>query len=160
MTFADRRPRLLADVEAFCQELRPVEVLRHVEHRFNDQVLPLARKHHARHARAARIRRRGADATSYLLALARIGREGTGPLGLFFSGTSIGQYPILHWGNDEQKRRYLPADASRRQGAGVRSDRAGRRQQPAGDDHHLPPRRRPGFRLNEGQIFDLQWRHL
>jgi alkylation response protein AidB-like acyl-CoA dehydrogenase len=30
----------------------------------------------------------------------------------FFSGhTSIGQYPILTWGNEEQKRRYLPPSA-------------------------------------------------
>src|SRR5919204_1643172 len=44
-------------------------------------------------------------------ALARIGREGTG-VRTFFSGhTSIGEYPILTWGNEEQKRRYLPAAA-------------------------------------------------
>src|ERR671935_57063 len=42
-------------------------------------------------------------------ALARIGREGTG-VRTFFSGhTSIGEYPIMTWGNEEQKRRYLPA---------------------------------------------------
>src|SRR2546421_597100 len=37
--------RLAADVEAFCQELRPVEELCYVEHRFNDQLVPLAKKH-------------------------------------------------------------------------------------------------------------------
>src|SRR5437667_460413 len=37
--------KLLADVEAFCQEIRPIEELCYVEYRFNDQVLPLARKH-------------------------------------------------------------------------------------------------------------------
>jgi alkylation response protein AidB-like acyl-CoA dehydrogenase len=52
---------------------------------------------------------RGADTVTYARALARIGREGTG-VRTFFSGhTSIGQYPILTWGNDEQKNRYLPA---------------------------------------------------
>src|SRR5207244_13161823 len=51
----------------------------------------------------------GADTVTYARALARIGREGTG-VRTFFSGhTSIGQYPILTWGNDDQKRRYLPA---------------------------------------------------
>src|SRR6187399_2615507 len=44
MTPADQR-RLLDDVEAFCQEVRPVEELCYVEHRFNDQVLPLAKKY-------------------------------------------------------------------------------------------------------------------
>ena len=37
--------------------------------------------------------------------------KGTG-VRTFFSGhTSIGEYPILTWGNEEQKRRYLPAAA-------------------------------------------------
>lgn len=111
MTSADRQ-RLLADVEAFCQELRPVEELCYVEHRFNDQVLPLARKHHLLAMPVPQeFGGRGADATSYLLALARIGREGTGPRTFFSGHTSIGQVPILHWGSDEQKRRYLPATA-------------------------------------------------
>src|SRR5438552_15214849 len=54
---------------------------------------------------------READTVTYARALARIGREGTG-VRTFFSGhISIGQYPILTWGNEEQKRRYLPAAA-------------------------------------------------
>ncbi|HMP59651.1 MAG TPA: acyl-CoA dehydrogenase, partial [Gemmatales bacterium] len=41
--------------------------------------------------------------------IARIGREGTG-VRTFFSGqTSIGQAPIMYFGNEDQKRRYLPA---------------------------------------------------
>jgi alkylation response protein AidB-like acyl-CoA dehydrogenase len=106
------RKRLLEDVEAFCQEIRPIEELCYVEHRFNDQVLPLGRKYNllampvpADHGG------RGADTVTYARALARIGREGTG-VRTFFSGhTSIGEYPILTWGNEEQKRRYLPAAA-------------------------------------------------
>ena len=104
--------RLLADVEAFCQEIRPIEELCYVEHRFNDQVLPLARKHNllAMPVPPA-YGGRGADAVTYARALVRIGREGTG-VRTFFSGhTSIGEYPILTWGNEEQKRRYLPAAA-------------------------------------------------
>ena len=55
---------------------------------------------------------RGADAVSYAAALARIGREGTG-VRTFFSGhTSIGQYPILKFGNDQQRERYLPPSTS------------------------------------------------
>src|SRR5262249_11033220 len=46
---------------------------------------------------------------TYARALARINREGTG-VRTFFSGhTSIGEYPILTWGNEDQKQRYLPA---------------------------------------------------
>ena len=40
-----RTTALLADVEAFCKELRPIEELCYVEHRFNDQLVPLAQKH-------------------------------------------------------------------------------------------------------------------
>src|SRR5437870_12032149 len=112
MTTAHDRKRLLDDVEAFCQEVRPLEELCYVEHRFNDQVIPLAKKHNILAMPVpAEYGGRGADAVTYVRALARIGREGTG-VRTFFSGhTSIGQYPILIWGNEEQKRRYLPPAA-------------------------------------------------
>src|SRR5260370_10133020 len=101
---------LLADVEDFCQEIRPIEELAYVEHRFNDQVIPLARKYNLLAMPVpSTYGGRGADTVTYARALARIGREGTG-VRTFFSGhTSIGEYPILTWGNEEQKQRYLPA---------------------------------------------------
>jgi len=102
--------QLLADVEAFCEELRPIEELCYVEHRFNDQVIPLARKYKLLGIPVpTAYGGRGADTVTYVRALTRIGREGTG-VRTFFSGhTSIGEYPILTWGNEDQKRRYLPA---------------------------------------------------
>jgi alkylation response protein AidB-like acyl-CoA dehydrogenase len=107
---ASEAKQLLADVEAFCQEIRPIEELSYVEHRFNDQVIPLARKYNLLGLPVpVAYGGRGADTVTYAKALARIGREGTG-VRTFFSGhTSIGEYPIMTWGNDEQKRRYLPA---------------------------------------------------
>jgi alkylation response protein AidB-like acyl-CoA dehydrogenase len=104
--------RLFADVEAFCQEIRPHEELCYVEHRYNDQVIPLARKYDILAMPVpVEYGGRGADAVSYARALVRIGREGTG-VRTFFSGhTSIGEYPILTYGSEEQKRRYLPAAA-------------------------------------------------
>jgi alkylation response protein AidB-like acyl-CoA dehydrogenase len=111
MSPADSK-KLLADVEAFCQEVRPIEELCYVDHRYNDQVIPLARKHGllAMPVPTA-LGGRGADTVTYARALVRIGREGTA-VRTFFSGhTSIGEYPILTWGNDDQKRRYLPAAA-------------------------------------------------
>jgi alkylation response protein AidB-like acyl-CoA dehydrogenase len=111
MSPSDQR-RLLDDVEAFCEKIRPVEELCYVEHRFNDQVLPLARKYNLLGMPLPpAYGGRGADTVTYVRALARIGREGTG-VRTFFSGhTSIGEYPILTWGNEEQKQRYLPAAA-------------------------------------------------
>jgi alkylation response protein AidB-like acyl-CoA dehydrogenase len=107
---ATERNSLLDDVEAFCREIRPHEELCYVEHRFNDQLLPLARKHRLLGIPVpAAYGGRGADAATYAQALARIGREGTG-VRTFFSGhTSIGQIPILTWGNETQKQQYLTA---------------------------------------------------
>jgi alkylation response protein AidB-like acyl-CoA dehydrogenase len=104
---------LLADVEAFCRELRPIEELCYVERRHNDQLVPLAKKHALLGMTVPRdLGGRGVDAETYTQALVRIGREGTG-VRTFFSGhTSIGQYPILRFGDDEQKRRYLPRSVS------------------------------------------------
>src|SRR5437660_1569361 len=109
MTSAEAQ-KLLADVEAFCQEIRPDEELCYAERKYNAQVKPLALKHNILGMPMPReYGGRGADTVTYARALARIGREGTG-VRTFFSGhTSIGEYPILTWGNEEQKRRYLPA---------------------------------------------------
>jgi alkylation response protein AidB-like acyl-CoA dehydrogenase len=104
------RDKLLADVEAFCEEIRPIEELCYAEHRFNDRVLPLARKHGLLGMPIpTSYGGRGADAVTYSRALVRVGREGTG-VRTFLSGhTSIGEYPILTWGSEDLKRRYLPA---------------------------------------------------
>jgi alkylation response protein AidB-like acyl-CoA dehydrogenase len=100
--------RLLKDVEAFCRELRPIEEQCYLERRLNDQLVPLAQKHNLLGMPIpAAYGGRGADMVTYVRALARIGREGTG-IRTFFSGhTSIGQGPILAWGSEEQKRRFL-----------------------------------------------------
>ena len=107
---AHSREQILADVEAYCQELRPIEELCYVEHRYNDQTIELARKHNLLGIPVpVKYGGRGADALTYARSLARIGREGTG-VRTFFSGqTSIGQYPIMRSGNEDQRQRYLPA---------------------------------------------------
>ena len=109
MQLADQR-RLLADVESFCQELREHEELAYVEHRFNHHLIPLAQKYNLLGIPVpTEYGGRGADTVTYAKALVRIGQEGTG-VRTFFSGhTSIGQYPIMTWGSEEQKQRYLPA---------------------------------------------------
>src|SRR4051812_637290 len=105
---ADQK-RLLQDVEAFCNELRDHEELCYVEHRFNHHLVPLAQKYDILGMPVpVEYGGRGADAVTYARALVRIGQEGTG-VRTFFSGhTSIGQYPLFTWGNEEQKQRYLP----------------------------------------------------
>ncbi|MDB5312715.1 MAG: mmgC [Gemmataceae bacterium] len=101
--------KLVVDTEAFCQELRPHEELCYVEHRFNDQLVPLAKKYDLLGINVKpEYGGRGADNVSYFKALARIGREGTG-VRTFFSGhLSIGAYPIQTWGSEALKQKYLP----------------------------------------------------
>jgi alkylation response protein AidB-like acyl-CoA dehydrogenase len=108
----DRRERqsFLKDVDEFCKELRPIEEVCYVEHNFNDQLIPLCRKYGLLDI-PVRVEYggRGADSLTYTWALERIGMEGTG-VRTFFSGhTSIGQVPIQMWGNEDQRKRYLPA---------------------------------------------------
>lgn len=106
----NERKQLLADVEAYCQELRPSEELCYLEHRFNDQAIALAKKHNVFGMHVPKeYGGRGADLLTYMKALVRIGREGTGVRTLFSGHCSIGQTPIMDWGNTDQKRRYLPA---------------------------------------------------
>jgi len=101
--------QLAADADAFCEELRPHEELCYVEHAFNAQLVPLAKKHNLLGINIApEYGGRGADSVSYFNALVRIGREGTG-VRTFFSGhLSIGAYPIQTWGSEALKRKYLP----------------------------------------------------
>jgi len=106
------RGKLLADVEAFCDEVRPSEELCYLEHRFNEQAIVLAKKYNLLGmAVDKQYDGRGADARVYALAMARIGREGSGLRTLFSAHSSIGQFPICRFGTAEQKQRYLPPSA-------------------------------------------------
>lgn len=105
-----KREKLLRDVEAFCEEIRPIEELCYLERRLNEQIIPLAKKYNLLGMPVPEeYGGRGADAVTYAQALARINREGTG-VRTFFSGhTSIGQMPVVYFGSEEQKNRFLPA---------------------------------------------------
>ena len=104
------REALLADVEAYCREVRPLEDLCYLEHRYNEAVVSLARTHDILGMTVPKqYGGRGADAATYAAAIVRIGREGTSVRTLFSGHCSIGQTPIVEWGTEEQKRRYLPA---------------------------------------------------
>ena len=74
----NEQQQLLHDVNAFCEEIRPHEELCYLEHKFNDQLVPLAKKYNILGMPVPKAYGgRGASAVAYLRALARIGREGT-----------------------------------------------------------------------------------
>ena len=105
--------KLQQDVEAFCQEVRPVEELCYLEHRFNQEAIELARKYNLLGMPVdVQYGGRGADLATYLKALVRIGQEGTGLRTLFSGHTSIGQYPITRFGSVAQQQAYLPPSAA------------------------------------------------
>ena len=104
------RARLQADVEAYCQELRPIEEICYLEHKFNPAIAELANKHRILGMPVPKkYGGRGADSITYARALSRINREGSGPRTFFSGQTSIGQYPVMRYGTEDQKQRYLPA---------------------------------------------------
>lgn len=105
----DSRGQVLADVQAFCEALRPIEELCYLEHRYNEDTVRLAKENGLLGIPIpTQYGGRGSDALTYARALARIGREGTG-VRTFFSGhTSIGEYPVLRFGSESLKQKYLP----------------------------------------------------
>ena len=113
MTSEDKREQLFADVESYCEELRPTEELCYLEHRYNEATISLAKKYNLLGMHLpTQYGGRGSDLMTYMKALIRIGREGTGVRTLFSGHCSIGQTPIAEWGNEEQKQRYLPASST------------------------------------------------
>ena len=106
---AEDRERLIADVEAYCQELRPIEEIKYLEREFNPAIASLAKKHGICGMPVPkRYGGRGSDSLTYARMLARINREGSGPRTFFSGQSSIGQYPIIKYGTEDQKLRYLP----------------------------------------------------
>lgn len=106
---AEERAKILADVDAYCTELRPLEEVCYLEHKFNEAIVGLAKKHNIMGIPMPKeYGGRGADALTYARCLARINREGTGPRTFFSGQTSIGQYPVLRYGSEATRKKYLP----------------------------------------------------
>jgi alkylation response protein AidB-like acyl-CoA dehydrogenase len=107
------RDALLADVEAYCTELRPVEDECYLAHKRNDAIITLAKKHNLLGMIVPReLGGRGADSLTLARAIARINHEGNAVRTFFSCQTAIGQYPIIRFGTDDQKSRYLPASCA------------------------------------------------
>ncbi|MBT5873713.1 MAG: acyl-CoA dehydrogenase [Candidatus Latescibacteria bacterium] len=106
---SEEQEALLEIVDKFCEDLRPIENQCFLEGRFNDQLVPLAKRAHLTGLPIDEAYGgEGADLLTYVLALERIGREGSS-VRTFFSGhLSIGALILQQWGNEAQKKKYLP----------------------------------------------------
>jgi alkylation response protein AidB-like acyl-CoA dehydrogenase len=103
---------ILRDVNHFCEKLRPIEDVCYLEHKFNDQAIPLAREFNILGLPVPeQFNGRGADNFVYMKALERIGMEGSGIRTIFSVHSSLAQKTLMRFSTDEQKERYLKPSA-------------------------------------------------
>ena len=106
---SDNQKIFLDKIDAICKSLRSYEEKCYLKEKLNKKVIsefgkvgmlgcPVSRKYGGL----------GYDIPTYVLALERIGKEGSSMRTFFSAHTSIGQLVIQGWANEEQKREYLP----------------------------------------------------
>jgi len=99
----------LEQVDSTCKSIRSYEEKCYLEEKLNEKVIsefrkigmlgcPISRKYGGL----------GYDILTYILAIERIGKEGSSMRTFFSAHTSIGQLILQGWANEEQKKEYLP----------------------------------------------------
>jgi alkylation response protein AidB-like acyl-CoA dehydrogenase len=101
--------RFLKKVNDICKLLREDEEKNYLNESINEKVIPFFTKIGMLGCPISKeYGGLGYDILSYLLALERIGEEGSSMRTFFSCHTSIGQMVLQNWGNDEQKKKFLP----------------------------------------------------
>ena len=101
--------RFLKKVNDICELLREDEEKNYLNESINEKVIPFFTKIGMLGCPISKdYGGLGYDILSYLLALERIGEEGSSMRTFFSCHTSIGQMVLQNWGNDEQKKNFLP----------------------------------------------------
>ncbi|MFL6507715.1 MAG: acyl-CoA dehydrogenase family protein [Nitrososphaeraceae archaeon] len=106
---SEEQKNFLEKIDIICKSLRSYEEKCYLKEKLNKKVIsefrkvgmlgcPVSRKYGGL----------GYDILTYILALERIGKEGSSMRTFFSAHTSIGQMVIQGWANEEQKREYLP----------------------------------------------------
>lgn len=104
--------KTLKDVNGFCEKLRPAEDVCYLEHRYNDQTIPLAKEFDVLGLPVPEeYGGRGAGSLTYVRAMERIGMEGSGVRSVFSVHSSLAQKTLLRFGTDRQKEKYLKPSA-------------------------------------------------
>jgi alkylation response protein AidB-like acyl-CoA dehydrogenase len=108
----DESELIMKDVDNFCEKLRPIADICYLEHKFNDQIIPLAKEFNILGLPVPKeFDGRGADIFTYIEAFKRIGIEGTGIRTVFSVQSSLVQKTLMRFGTDDQKERYLKPSA-------------------------------------------------
>ncbi len=103
---------IMRDVDNFCEKLRPIADVCYLEHKFNDQIIPLAKEFNILGLPVPKeFAGRGANIFTYIKAFKRIGIEGTGIRTVFSVQSSLVQKTLMRFGTDDQKERYLKPSA-------------------------------------------------
>ena len=106
---SNQQETLLEQIDKACKSIRDYETECYLNEKVNDRIvsifaptgmlgLPISTRYNGK----------GVDALTYALALERIGEEGSSMRTFFSCHVSIGQLVLQNWGNEEQKRKYLP----------------------------------------------------
>ena len=99
----------LQKVDGICKLLREEEEKSYLKESLNEKVIPFFNKIGMLGCPISKeYGGLGYDILSYLLALERIGEEGSSMRTFFSCHTSIGQMVLQNWGTEEQKRKFLP----------------------------------------------------
>jgi alkylation response protein AidB-like acyl-CoA dehydrogenase len=99
----------LQKIDGICKLLREYEEKSYLKESLNEKVIPFFNRIGMLGCPISReYGGLGYDILSYLLALERIGEEGSSMRTFFSCHTSIGQMVLQNWGSDEQKKKFLP----------------------------------------------------
>lgn len=99
----------LQKIDGVCKLLREEEEKSYLKESLNEKLIPFFNKIGMLGCPISKeYGGLGYDILSYLLALERIGEEGSSMRTFFSCHTSIGQMVLQNWGTEEQKRKFLP----------------------------------------------------
>lgn len=99
----------ISKVDESCRKIRETEEQAYLEEKLNDKLIPEFSKIGMLGCPiSARYGGLGYDILTYIMALERIGEEGSSIRTFFSAHTSIGQMVLQSWANEEQKEKYLP----------------------------------------------------
>src|SRR5215208_7563935 len=98
----------LKQVDSVCQRLRPYEEECYLQEKFNDKVIPeFAKIGMLGCPISGKNGGLGYDTLTYILALERIGQEGSSMRTFFSVHTSLAQMSLQSWGTEEQKKNFF-----------------------------------------------------
>ncbi len=108
-----RQKIFLKDVDNACKDIRCHEEQCYLEEKSNDQIVDRFGKIGMLGCPVSRdLGGLGYDILTYILAIERIGEEGSSLRTFFSAHTSIGQLVLQGWANDDQKKEYIPETTS------------------------------------------------